>query len=46
MKRPIPGTQLPKPYPKLSDAQGIDVQYGLEPVIGPSVSTDDAAPVE
>ena len=43
MKRPIPGKQLPKPDVKLSDAQSIDVQYGLEPVIEPGVS-DDAAP--
>ena len=41
MKRPIPGKQLPKPEVKLSDAQSIDVQYGLEPVIDPSVSADD-----
>jgi hypothetical protein len=41
MKRPIPGKQLPKPDVKLSDAQSIDVQYGLEPVIDPSVSVDD-----
>jgi Cysteine-rich CPXCG len=41
MKRPIPGKQLPKPDVKLSDAQSIDVKYGLEPVIDPSVSADD-----
>jgi hypothetical protein len=31
MKRPIPGKQLPKPDVKPSDAQSIDVKYGLEP---------------
>jgi hypothetical protein len=41
MKRPIPGKQLPKRDVKLSDAQSIDVKYGLEPVIDPSVSADD-----
>ena len=41
MKRRIPGKQLPKPGVKLSDAQSIDVQYGLEPVIDPSFSSDD-----
>ena len=41
MKRPIPSKQLPKPDVKLSDAQSIDVKYGLEPVIDPSVSADD-----
>ena len=41
MKRPKPGKQLPKPDVKLSDAQSIDVRYGLEPVIDPSVSADD-----
>jgi hypothetical protein len=39
MKRPIPGKHLPKP--RLSDARSIDVKYGLEPVIDPSVSADD-----
>ena len=41
MKRPIPGKHLPKPDVNLSDAQSIDVKYGLEPVIEPSVSADD-----
>ena len=41
MKRPITGKQLPKPDVKLSDAQSIDVQYGLEPVIDPSASADN-----
>ena len=41
MKRPIPGKQLPEPDSKLGDARSIDAQYGLEPVIDPSVSTDD-----
>jgi hypothetical protein len=40
MKRPIPGKQLPKTPVNLSDAQSIDVQYGLEAVIDPSVSAD------
>ena len=44
MKRPIPGKQLPKPAVKLNDAQSIDVLYGLEPVIDPSVSADGGAP--
>jgi hypothetical protein len=44
MKRPIPGKQLPKPDVELSDAQSIDVKYGLEPVIEPGVSADDGAP--
>jgi hypothetical protein len=43
-KRPIPGKQLPKPAVKLSDTQSIDEQYGLEPVIEPSVSADGGAP--
>jgi Cysteine-rich CPXCG len=43
MKRPIPGKQLPKAPVKLSDAQSIDVQYGLEKVIDPSVSADGGA---
>jgi hypothetical protein len=41
MKRRTPGKQLPKPDVKLSDAQNIDVLYGLEPVIDPSLSSDD-----
>jgi hypothetical protein len=43
MKRPIPGKQLPKPDVNLGDAQSIDVQYGLEPVIDLSLSADDDA---
>jgi hypothetical protein len=43
MKRPIPGKQLRKRAVKLSKAQGIDAQYGLEPVIDPSVATDGSA---
>jgi Cysteine-rich CPXCG len=46
MKRPIPGKRLPKRAVKLRDAPSIDVQYGLEPVIDPSVSADGAAPGE
>ena len=41
MRRPNPAKQLPKPDVNLSDAQSIDVQYGLEPVIEPSLSADD-----
>jgi hypothetical protein len=41
MKRPIPGKQLGKSDVNLSDAQSIDVQYGLEPIIEPSSSADD-----
>lgn len=44
MKRPIPAEQLPKRAAKLRGAQSIDVQYGLEPVIDPSVSADGGAP--
>jgi Cysteine-rich CPXCG len=42
MKRSTPGKPLPKPDVKLSDAQSIDVKYGLEPAIDPSVSGEDA----
>jgi hypothetical protein len=41
MKRPFPGKEPPKPGVILSDAQSIDEQYGLEPVIDPSLSADD-----
>jgi Cysteine-rich CPXCG len=41
MKRSTPGKQQPKPDVKLGDAQSIDVKYGLEPAIDPSVSGDD-----
>jgi hypothetical protein len=41
MKRRIPGKQLPEPDSTVGDARSIDVQYGLEPVIDPSVSSDD-----
>jgi hypothetical protein len=44
MKRPIPGKELPKRAVKLSDAQSIDAQYGLEPVIDPSIPADGGAP--
>ncbi|HTD73099.1 MAG TPA: CPXCG motif-containing cysteine-rich protein [Steroidobacteraceae bacterium] len=44
MKPPIPSKQPPKPDVKLGDAQNIDVQYGLEPVIDPSLSADGGAP--
>ena len=41
MKRPVPRRQLPDADVNLSDAQRIDAQYGLEPVIDPSLSADD-----
>ena len=41
MKRPNPGKQPPRPDVKPSNAQSIDAQYGLEPVIDPSISADD-----
>ena len=44
MRRPIPGKQLTKRAGKPSDAHSIDVQYGLEPVIDPSVPADGGAP--
>jgi hypothetical protein len=40
MKRRIPET-LPPPGVNPSDARSIDLQYGLEPVIDPSVSADE-----
>ena len=43
MKRSIPGKQRPKFDVRLSDARSIDVQYGLEPVIDPSISVDDGS---
>jgi hypothetical protein len=44
MKQPIPGTQPSQRTAKPSDAQSIDAQYGLEPVIDPGVSADGGAP--
>ena len=41
MKRPLHGKQIPKRVVKLSNAQSIDEQYGLEPVIDPSLPADD-----
>jgi hypothetical protein len=46
MKRPVPGKQPPKPDAILSDAQSIDMQYGLEPVIDPSLSADDGGALD
>jgi hypothetical protein len=43
MNRPIPRKQLPKRALKPSNAQSIDVQYGLEPVIDPGVSAEGGA---
>ena len=43
MKPPIPDKEPPKRGVKLNDAQRIDMQYGLEPVIDPSVSVDGGA---
>jgi hypothetical protein len=42
MKRPIPDKQLPNPDLNPSDARSIDEQYGLEPVIEPSLSADES----
>ena len=45
MKRSIRGKQPPKADVSPNDAQSIDVQYGLEPVIEPGSSGDgDRAP--
>ena len=41
MKRRIPGKQLRNPDVNPGDAKSIDLQYGLEPVIDPSLSADD-----
>jgi hypothetical protein len=43
MKQPVAGKHLPKHAVKPNDAQSIDAQYGLPPVIEPSVSTDGGA---
>jgi hypothetical protein len=43
MKRPIPDKQLRERAVKLSDAQSIDVRYGLDPVIDPGISADAGA---
>jgi hypothetical protein len=43
MKRPNSDKQLSKRAVQLSDAKSIDAQYGLEPVIDPSVSADGGA---
>jgi hypothetical protein len=45
-RRPNPGRQLPKPDVRLNDAKGIDVQYGLEPVIDPSSPAADVGTLE
>ncbi len=42
MKRRIPRKHPPKPDLNLADAQRIDAQYGLEPVIDPGVSSGGA----
>ena len=42
MKPPIPDKPLPEPGLNPSDAQSIDEQYGLEPVIEPSLSADES----
>lgn len=41
MKRPTPGMQPSVPDVRLGNAQSIDVQYGLEPVIDPGLCADD-----
>jgi hypothetical protein len=43
MKPPITGKPPPQTELKLKDAQSIDEQYGLEPVIDTSVSADNRA---
>jgi len=43
MKRSIPGKQRPKGDVEPNDAQSIDLQYGLEPVLDTSVSVDDGS---
>jgi hypothetical protein len=44
MKRPIPRKQLSQRALNPGDAQSIDLQYGLEPVIEAGVSADEGAP--
>jgi hypothetical protein len=46
MTQPIHGKRLPRPEMKPSDAQSIDVQFGLEPVIDTSLSADGGAPAD
>lgn len=41
MKRRVPGGQPLDADVNLSDAQRIDAQYGLEPVIDPTLSAED-----
>jgi hypothetical protein len=41
VKQHIPGKRLPRREVKPNDAQSIDVQFGLEPVIDTSLSADD-----
>ena len=41
MKRSTPGKRSPHSDANLSDAQSIDLQYGLEPVFDPSLSAGD-----
>jgi Cysteine-rich CPXCG len=43
MRPPIPGKRPPAPDMKLSDAQSIDAQFGLEPVIDTASSADGNA---
>jgi hypothetical protein len=44
MKPPIPDKQPPKRAVTLNDAQSIDAQYGLEPVIDPNAAADGGTP--
>lgn len=44
MKQPVAGKHPPKRAVKLGASQDIDAQYGLPPVIEPSVSTDGGVP--
>ena len=41
MKRLIRDNQLPRADMNLGDAQSIDAQYGLEPVIEPGLTSED-----
>jgi Cysteine-rich CPXCG len=43
MKQRIPGKRPPTPELKPSDAQSIDVQFGLEPVIEAGLFPDDGS---
>jgi hypothetical protein len=46
MKQPNSAKRPPRLDMKLSDAQSIDLQFGLEPVIDGSLSADGGAPAD